>query len=96
MPFGGTTYDPAQDRDRLGRQLRATLHLMRDGHWHTLEDLSVAVGALLNAPAPEASVSARLRDLRKEKFGGWVVERRRFRPGSGLYEYRLLPPLHLL
>jgi len=39
--------------------------------------------------APEASVSARLRDLRKAKFGGYRVERQRVREGRGLYHYRL-------
>jgi len=37
---------------------------------------------------PEASVSARLRDLRKEKFGGHVVERRAVK--RGLFEYRVI------
>ena len=57
---------------------------MRDGAWRTLDEISVAVGA------PPASVSARLRDLRKEKFGAHLVERRsRGERGRGLYEYRV-------
>ena len=36
MPFGGQTYDPAQDKDRLTRQLWAVKNLMADGKWRTL------------------------------------------------------------
>lgn len=38
--------------------------------------------------ASETGISARLRDLRKVKFGAYVVERRR-RGEGGLYEYRV-------
>jgi hypothetical protein len=37
---------------------------------------------------PEASISARLRDFRKEQFGKHVVERRR--RSQGQWEYRLI------
>lgn len=81
--FDGQTYDPAQDRDRLARQLRAVWYFMADGHWRTLAEIAEAVAA------PEASVSARLRDLRKPKFGAWTVERERVREQHGLHRYRL-------
>lgn len=84
MPFGGTTYCRAIDGGRLIRQLWKVKRLMLDGRWRTLPEISEAVGA------PPASVSARLRDLRKEKFGGYVVERRRRYPDSGLFEYRVV------
>lgn len=40
--------------------------------------------------AAVASISARLRDLRKPKFGGYVVERRRRTVGT--WEYRVSLP----
>ncbi len=83
MPFGGDTYDRGRDRDRLKIQLAAVLNVVQDGRWHTLGELSGVTGA------PEASVSARLRDLRKEKFGGRVVERQFV--SKGLWQYRLQP-----
>jgi DNA-binding Lrp family transcriptional regulator len=79
--FDGKTYDPARDRDRLRKQLGAVKFPMLDGKWRTLEDIAAAVGA------PPASVSARLRDLRKQKFGGYTVERGYL--GQGLFQYRV-------
>lgn len=82
--FDGETFRPGLDGDRLGRQVRAVFDLMKDGRWRTLQEVSDAV----SAPAP--SVSARLRDLRKPKFGGWnVARRRRGNPREGLFEYQL-------
>ena len=79
--FDGATYDPGRDSERLNRQLVAVRRAMSDFEWHTLYALSLITGA------PEASVSARLRDLRKAKHGGRIVERRYV--GDGLWEYRL-------
>ena len=62
---------------------QAVFDAMRDGQWRTLEAISMSTGA------PQASVSARLRDFRKEKFGGHHVERRRMKELGGLFEYRL-------
>ena len=54
------------------------------GGWLTLGEI-----AELTAYS-EASVSAQLRNLRKPKFGGYVVEKRRRRyRGAGQWEYRM-------
>lgn len=81
MTFAGSTFDAKRDGDRLKIQLDAVRSVMMDGQWRTLADIGGRV------KAPEASVSARLRDLRKTKFGGYTVERRYVR--RGLYEYRI-------
>lgn len=87
MTFDGATYLAHLDRDRLTAQVRRVLDVVTDGNWRTLAQLAAAVGA------SEASVSARLRDLRKERFGGWTVERQRAGdPALGLHKYRVLPP----
>jgi hypothetical protein len=80
-PRGGQTYDDTRDRDRLNRQARLVWRVMSDGAWHTLGELSAATGG-----EPEASVSARLRDLRKPRFGSHIIRRRYV--GGGLWEYR--------
>jgi hypothetical protein len=86
MSFGGKTFDEGLDGNRLRKQLSAVWAFMFDGQWHTLKELSRAVGA------PEASVSARLRDFRKDKFGGYTVERERIPLGNGLHKYRIPRP----
>jgi hypothetical protein len=83
--FDGVTYEPELDRDRLAAQLALVRAVMSDGQWHTLAGIADLIGA------PEASISARLRDLRKPRFGAWTIERRRVPLGHGLHEYRVAP-----
>ena len=82
IDFDGSTYSPAHDRGRLSAQLTLVYYVMSDGVWRTPAEIERAVGASW------ASIGARLRDLRKPKFGGYTVERRRC--GRGLFEYRLI------
>lgn len=79
--FGGVTYEPDRDRDRLRAQLQRVLAVVKDGEWYTLAELAHDTGD------PEASVSARLRDLRKDKFGAHVIEREYV--SKGLWKYRM-------
>ena len=81
--FDGETIEPARDHDRLRAQLHRVLNAVSDHEWRTLHQISAITGD------PEASVSARLRDLRKDKFGGYTIERRPVKDGNGLFEYRL-------
>jgi hypothetical protein len=81
--FDGVTYDPKFDRDRLEKQLGRVYTAMAEcPGWMTLQEISVKTGD------PEASVSARIRDLRKDRFGGYNVERRRRTVGE--WEYHLV------
>jgi hypothetical protein len=82
--FDGSTFSPVLDGPRLGRQLAAVHRALSSGGWWTLRELSTFCGG------SEAGVSARLRDLRKPKFGGHEVERERVPGGRGLWRYRLL------
>lgn len=79
--FDGETYIPMIDHKRLTGLLKRVYEVMSDGHWHTLYELAI------KANGSQTSVSARVRDLRKDKFGGMTVERRRI--DRGLFEYRL-------
>ena len=80
--FSGATYQP-QDKARLKRQLDDVRRVMLAGGWHTLENISRETGH------PQASVSARLRDLRKLKFGAYTIERRSVSGKRGLFEYHI-------
>jgi hypothetical protein len=80
--FDGSTFEPTKDGKRLNTQLYKVFSYMRDSKWHTLREVAQSVGG------SESGVSARLRDFRKERFGGHTVERRRV--DGGLFEYRLV------
>lgn len=79
--FDGSTYEALHDQERLNSQLWRVFRLMRDGEWRTLAEIARETGG------SEAGVSARLRDLRKERFGRYPVARRRV--DGGLFEYRM-------
>lgn len=82
--FDGETYDPKVDQPRLSRQLDETRDYMLRAGWRTLSEIASATGF------HEASISARLRDLRKPRFGSYTVERRRRgEVGRGIFEYRV-------
>ena len=80
--FNGDDYQPARDNPRLRGQLLRVWTQVKDGRWQTLRSIADATGD------PEASVSAQLRHLRKDRFGGYEIEKRHVR--DGLYEYRLV------
>ena len=79
--FDGETYKPELDHTRLTTQLARVKDVLSDGKWYTLMELSI------RANCPEASASSRLRDLRKDRFGGHTVDRKR--SSRGLFFYRL-------
>jgi hypothetical protein len=68
-----------------------TTHEMAQGTCLRCKTTDRAQPCLL-AHATETGISARLRDLRKPKFGGYVVESKR-RYDGGLWEYRLVVPI---
>lgn len=77
----GITFNKARDSARLGDQMKAVFELMKDGKERTLKEIADGTGS------PESSVSARLRDLRKERFGGHMVHRQYI--ARGLFSYQL-------
>lgn len=81
-PRDGVTFDPYQDTDRLNKQMHRVFMVMRKEEWRTLGEISALTGD------PEASVSARLRDFRKPKFGELTLNRKRV--GPGLFAYQLV------
>ena len=80
-PFDGSTIAP-QDVPRLSKQMAGVKSAMSGGAWRTLGDLQTLVGG------SEAGISARIRDLRKERFGSHLIERRRL--NGGLWQYRMI------
>jgi len=80
--FDGEEYIPSQDQRRLAGQLKRIYEVMKDGKWRTIQE----VAQITNYPAN--SIQAQLRHLRKERFGSYLVEKRRVTT-TGLYEYRV-------
>lgn len=81
-PFDGATYDPEHDEVRLKGQLWHMFQLMKDGKRRTLSEIETVTGY------PQASISTRLRDFRKPRFGGHTLHLlRRGDPKRGWYEY---------
>jgi len=79
--FDGATFDPARDEIRLSGQLARVYNCMSDGEYRTLQEIRAICGG------SEAGLSARLRDLRKTRWGAHVVNRRRRTEGT--FEYSL-------
>jgi hypothetical protein len=82
--FDGPDLTP-EDTPRLATQLEAVRDFMTDGRFHTLTEIAAA------AKCTTQSASARIRDLRKSRFGGHKVERRRI-ADTAVYQYRLAVP----
>jgi hypothetical protein len=81
--FDGTTYDPPKDHKRLTKQLERVYEVVKAGKWYTLAEISAITGD------PEGSISARLRDLRKSKFGSHDIRKKR---EGNTFSYTCLPP----
>ena len=82
--FKGSTYVPKLDQVRLGRQLDRVFQFMLDHKNHTLNEIAQATGS------PEASVSARLRDMRRplhKKGMGLNIVRTRGENGLHFYKW---------
>ncbi len=74
--FQGSTFVAERDEARLTSQLQRVADFMRRSDWVTLSQIATA------AVAPEASASARLRDMRR---AGYQIERRYLQRGQWAY-----------
>ncbi len=91
LNFDGPTFVSELDGERLKGQMSRVFQVVRGGEWLTLGEISVRCKPINRmGRESDASISARLRDLRKLRFGGFTVDRRRRGdPSSGLFEYRV-------
>lgn len=84
--FDGETYEAEMDEARLKKQLYRVWKVIytHRKEWLTLWEIRKECGD------PIQSISARLRDFRKERFGGHDIQRRRrLSAARGLFEYKL-------
>jgi hypothetical protein len=83
----GPAFEP-QDLDRILDQMERIKSVMLYnsalGRWLTLAEVEEMTGD------PQASISAQMRHLRKAKFGGYTVDKRR--RSEGTWEYFIEEP----
>lgn len=82
LRFDGPDLKPS-DHARLTRKFMSVKEVMLDGEWHTHAELARKCGC------SENGASARVRDLKKAKFGGYAVEKRRSEWSDAVWEYRV-------
>lgn len=70
------------DTPRLAGQLARVYSFMIDGRFHSLSEIASVAGGL------ETSISARVRDLKKKKYGAHKIEKRKVKGQPR--EYRLV------
>jgi hypothetical protein len=79
----GETYEPKRDRKRLNSQAVDVFLFMLKRDWLTLDEIQRGTGRKVQ------SISARIRDFRKEKFSSHTVDTMHI--GNGVWVYRLIP-----
>ena len=87
--FNGADYDPEKDDKRLTKQLGRVYAAMIKGDWMTLGQIRSRIRLQTGKSDPEASISAQIRHLRKDRFGAYNIERQRTERNEALWEYRL-------
>ena len=60
-------------------QLQRVHYIMKWGHWYTLAQIRHMIYEEFRIKDSEAAISARLRDFRKAKFGGHIMNAKRKR-----------------
>ena len=72
MRFSGPSLTPA-DEQRLQTQIDCIRHLMADGEWRSVREISELVERRYGVRCPENSAQAQCRNLRKPEHGGHEV-----------------------
>ena len=84
QPFNGSDYDHKLDFYRLSGQILRIFDCMKDGKFRTLPEIEQITND------GQASISAQLRHLRKDRFGNHtILKQRRGEATNGLWEYKL-------
>jgi hypothetical protein len=89
MKFSGHHYNPKVDKARLSSQIARVLTALeeRPDQWLTV----VEIAAIINVPgepyAPENSIQAQIRNLRKPENGHYIIKGR-YRNGTRIFEYQ--------
>jgi hypothetical protein len=85
--FHGADFVVERDQVRLGEQQLRVLAVLKDGQWHTVNDIQARIYIATGKRDPENSIQAQCRNLRKPEHGGYNVPRERH---AGVSVYRLV------
>jgi hypothetical protein len=89
--FNGPAYVPARDDERLLTQLERVLACLKLVNVPmSLREIQLWIEMRFGVTDPQASISAQIRHLRKDRFGGHTIERTH--AGDGLFVYKLVAP----
>lgn len=83
MEFSGSHYNKEIDEARLERQIDRVLRVLQQNGWLTVTDIANKTGD------PENSIQAQIRNLRKAKNGGFIIDATRATK-TGLFKYKLV------
>lgn len=90
VAFDGDTYDPRLDHSKFKGLLLEVYRVMSDGRWRQLNEIQAEANATLGEYRSESSIAARLRDLRKAKYGAFDIQReRRVYGRRSIFFYRM-------
>ena len=67
--FAGSNYEHERDAPRLTTQHDRIFNVMKDAIPRPLKEIAALTGD------PESSISAQLRHMKKERFGGHAIEK---------------------
>jgi hypothetical protein len=81
--FDGPDVTPEDCARLKTQQVKIREYMLRVRDWRTAQEVADACGLVFTA-----GTSARIRDLRKPRWGGYIVERQR--RSRGLWEYKLV------
>lgn len=88
--FQGELYSETMDKDRLIHQRDAVLWALQElDTWATVKEIQSKIVFATGILHPETSLSANIRNLRKEEHGHHYIPGR-YREGTRIAEYRLL------
>lgn len=76
------------DHVRLGAQIKRVLAVLQEGGWWSVPEIKTRIWSKYGIEDPETSISAQIRNLKKERHGEHTVERRS--EGRGFYRFRLV------
>ncbi len=75
----GSDFKPERDSQRLGASYKRVAEFMKDGLWHTPENIS---------EASQTRIDSTLRFVRMMRRYGWKIEKEYI--AAGLYRYRAI------